>query len=128
MGSVRRAAGNSEQARFVAHSPGNRRWRFYQEHPAFRPIGDTDSEIVFCSLLECLRVVAELAKDFGQFGPANFLYCDGEVLFPNGHRRKQADGTYSPPGSFWLHRGSRPGGWRGIDSSVSLKTCGDLNE
>jgi len=44
------------------------------------------------------------ANDLGQFGPANFLYCDGEVLFAHGHRRKQSDGQYSPPGLFWLHR------------------------
>lgn len=88
---------------------------------SFRPIGDTDSEIAFCALLErvkplwneCdatpdlaarLQTVAGFANDLGQFGPANFLYCDGEVLFAHGHRRKQADGEYSPPGLFWLHR------------------------
>ena len=88
---------------------------------SFRPIGQTDSEIAFCSLLERikplwqvpdakpelverLRVVAEFARGLRQFGPANFLYCDGEVLFAHGHRRKQADGTCSPPGLFWLQR------------------------
>ncbi len=65
---------------------------------SFRPIGDTDSEIAFCALLERIKplwhdrdmapgvqprldVVADFASDLGQFGPANFLYCDGEVLF-----------------------------------------------
>ena len=88
---------------------------------AFRPIGDTDSEIAFCALLERIKplwhdhdttpdlaarldVVAEFARGLGQFGPANFLYCDGEVLFAHGHKRKQTNGTYSPPGLYWLHR------------------------
>ena len=88
---------------------------------SFRPIGDTDSEVAFCSLLERikplwqdpdvtpdlserLQVVAEFANSISRFGPANFLYCDGEVLFAHGHRRKQTDGTFSPPGLFWLHR------------------------
>ena len=88
---------------------------------SYRPIGDTDSEIAFCALLERLKplwydrdatpdlaarleVVAGFAKELRQFGPANFLYCDGEVLFAHGHRRKQADGEYKTPGLFWLHR------------------------
>ena len=88
---------------------------------SYRPIGDTDSETAFCALLERIKplwhdhdiipdlaarleVVAGLAKELGQFGPANFLYCDGDVLFAHGHRRKQADGEYKPPGLFWLHR------------------------
>jgi glutamine amidotransferase len=88
---------------------------------SFRPIGDTDSEIAFCALLERVKplwnerdvtpdlaarldTIAGFANDLGQFGPANFLYCDGDVLFAHGHRRKQADGKYNPPGLYWLHR------------------------
>ena len=88
---------------------------------SFRPIGETDSEIAFCALLQRIKplwndcdtipdlqarlgVVADFATDLGQFGPANFLYCDGEVLFAHGHRRTQADGEVRPPGLYWLHR------------------------
>ncbi len=88
---------------------------------SFRPIGVTDSEIAFCALLERIRplwndrdtipdlqarlgVVADFAGDLGQFGPANFLYCDGDVLFAHGHRRTQADGEIKAPGLYWLHR------------------------
>jgi predicted glutamine amidotransferase len=87
----------------------------------FRPIGVTDSEVAFCALLERIRplwddrdtipnlqarlnVVADFAGDLGQFGPANFLYCDGDVLFAHGHRRRQADGEIKAPGLYWLHR------------------------
>ncbi len=73
---------------------------------SFRPIGDTDSEVAFCALLERIRplwndrdtipdlqarlgVVADFASDLGQFGLANFLYCDGDVLFAHGHRRRK---------------------------------------
>ena len=97
-----------------------------REHSRFRidsfhPIGDTDSEYAFCALLERIKplwrnheatpeltarlgVVAEFAKDLGQIGVANFLYCDGEVLFAHGHRRKQVDGEFKPPGLHLLHR------------------------
>ncbi len=88
---------------------------------SFLPIGDTDSEIAFCALLERLKplwhghdstphlaarldVVVEFAKDLGQIGLANFLYCDGELLFAHGHRRKQADGEFKPPGLYLLRR------------------------
>ena len=102
------------------HVPGIRGLAQF-ESESFRPIGDTDSEIAFCALLQRLRVlwndrdatpdmqarleiVAEFASDLGEFGPANFLYCDGEVLFAHGHRRKQIDGEVEPPGLFSLHR------------------------
>lgn len=88
---------------------------------AFCPIGDTDSEIAFCALLEKIKplwtdrdttpdmqarlaVVADFASDLGQLGQANFLYCDGDVLFAHGHRRAQADGEIKAPGLYWLHR------------------------
>ena len=87
----------------------------------FRPIGDTDSEVAFCALLERmvplwrdsevipdmlarLEVVADFAADLSHYGPANFLYCDGEILFIHGHRRRQADGEFKSPGLYWLHR------------------------
>ena len=102
------------------HVPGIKELSQYRSD-GFRPIGDTDSEIAFCALLERLRplwherdaipdlagrlkVVTGFAKDLGEFGPANFLYCDGDVLFAHGHRRKQASGEYASPGLFWLHR------------------------
>lgn len=97
-----------------------------REHRRFRidsfsPIGDTDSEFAFCALLERIKplwhphdatpdlatrlgVVAGFAKDLGQLGLANFLYSDGEVLFAHGHRRKQVDGEFKPPGLYMLRR------------------------
>ena len=88
---------------------------------SFQPIGDTDSEYAFCALLERLKplwrrhdaipdvavrldLVAEFAKDLGKIGLANFLYCDSEVLFAHGHRRKQADGEFKAPGLHLLQR------------------------
>lgn len=102
------------------HAPDIKSLKEYQAD-WFQPIGDTDSETGFCALLERIKplwngrdtipdltarleVVAEFAKGLGRFGPANFLYCDGEVLFAHGHKRKQANGEYSPPGLYWLHR------------------------
>lgn len=101
------------------HLPTLRKHTRFQSD-TFRPIGDTDSEFGFCALLERLKplwrtetrpdvaarldVVAEFASDLRILGPANFLYCDGEVLFAHGHRRKQADGEFKPPGMHILHR------------------------
>lgn len=86
----------------------------------FQPIGDTDSEVAFCILLErmCalqrdgvpppldarLSVVRRFAADVRRLGPANFLYADGDVLFAHAHRRTQADGTIAPPGLWRLER------------------------
>ncbi len=88
----------------------------------FRPVGDTDSEWVFCSLLdrlddiwsaaggylpplpERLKVVAAFAEELREFGPVNFLYADGDALFAHAHRRIQADGHEEPPGLHLLER------------------------
>jgi glutamine amidotransferase len=86
----------------------------------FLPVGETDSEIAFCALLDRLAglwdagavpplegrlaVVVDLAARIRALGPANFLYADGDVLFAHGHRRIQADGAIAPPGLWRLHR------------------------
>ena len=79
----------------------------------FRPIGDTDSEVAFCGLLERmaplwaervpsvgerLEATKAFAAELRKLGPANFLYSDGELVFGHGHRRTQADGRIAPPG------------------------------
>lgn len=92
----------------------------------FQPVGETDSEHAFCALLsrlvplwggqgvpsvkERLDVVSSFASELRAFGPANFLYADGEVLFAHGHKRIQTDGRIAPPGLYWLeHRGAHEG-------------------
>lgn len=86
----------------------------------FLPLGETDSEIAFCILLERLSalwrdgstppiekrisVVARFAEALRALGPANFLYADGDAVFAHAHRRLQADGTISSPGLWHLHR------------------------
>jgi len=97
------------------------RLRALQAIESFQPVGDTDSEIAFCALLERMRiawrasagippletrldVVHAFAQALQPLGPANFLYADGDALFVHGHRRTQDDGRMAPPG---LHRLSR---------------------
>jgi len=87
----------------------------------FRPVGETDSELAFCVLLERLRplwrgaagtpalaarhaIVAEFARALRALGPANFIYADGDALFAHGHRRTQAGGDIRPPGLHVLCR------------------------
>jgi predicted glutamine amidotransferase len=87
----------------------------------FRLIGETDSEVAFCGLMERLaplwadqapsiearlRTVTRYAAELRELGPANFLYSDGELLFAHGHRRMQADGRIAPPGLTVLTRRS----------------------
>jgi predicted glutamine amidotransferase len=97
------------------------RLRAAQAIESFNPVGDTDSELAFCALLERLRaawhaadgvpslelrldVVCAFAQALRALGPANFLYADGDALFVHGHRRTQADGTMAPPGLHSLSR------------------------
>ncbi len=85
----------------------------------FRPVGDTDSEVAFCALLESLAplwgdaapgiderigTVGRFAEELRAIGPANFLYSDSELLFAHGHRRTQIDGRVAPPGLTTLRR------------------------
>ncbi len=85
----------------------------------YKPIGETDSEIAFCvllerlvplwaagtpSLTERLAVFTQYAADMRTLGPANFLYSDGDTLFVHAHRRMQADGSIGPPGLWRLAR------------------------
>ncbi len=88
---------------------------------SFRPVGETDSELAFCALLEQLRplyaqaaavpalherrrVVAEFARQLRALGPANFVYADGDALFAHGHKRIHDDLTIRPPGLHLLCR------------------------
>lgn len=87
----------------------------------FRPVGETDSELAFCALLERLRplyaevsglpllgerrrIVADFAQQLCALGPANFIYADGDALFAHGHRRIHDDGVIRPPGLHLLCR------------------------
>lgn len=82
----------------------------------FNPIGETDSELAFCVLLDQMAaiwtvpnatptlrqrflIVSSFAGELRTLGPANFLYSDGDMLFAHGHRRKHADtGKIEAPG------------------------------
>ena len=79
------------------------------------PIGETDSELAFCLLLERmaplwadpgatpsvearLEAFAAFAADMMSFGSSNFLYSDGDALFVHGHRRiYEEHGQFSEP-------------------------------
>lgn len=88
----------------------------------FRPVGDTDSELAFCSLL-CrlaglwdrkgeaapelqarLDIVITFAAELRGLGIANFLYADGDVLFVHAHRRKLPGVPEVLPGLYVLER------------------------
>jgi glutamine amidotransferase len=69
----------------------------------YLPIGETDSELAFCTLLSRLQphyrndeapsletrldVFSGLCEEMKALGASNFLYYDGEVLFAHAHKR-----------------------------------------
>ncbi len=87
---------------------------------AFTPIGNTDSEHAFCYLLDKIKslwdqhsspsisqrydIICHFAERLRQYGPANFLYADSELLFAHAHQRIQDDGEIKPPGLYLLNR------------------------
>lgn len=92
----------------------------------YRPVGETDSELAFCALLERLRplwlatevptvtarlrLIESFAAELRHLGPANFIYCDGDALFAHADRRHQRDGSIQPPGLWRLSRHCAAGG------------------
>ncbi len=80
------------------------------------PLGDTDSELGFCVLMDRMQplwaqykgglpsvedrlsVFTEFASEMSQRGSANFLYSDGDTLFAHAHRRiYEENGGFSEP-------------------------------
>ena len=99
----------------------------------FRPVGETDSELAFCVLLERLRplwraadglpdvesrrrVVAMFAQELRALGPANFIYADGDALFAHGHKRMHDGAGIRPPGLHLLCRSCGTGA-AGVEGS-----------
>lgn len=79
------------------------------------PVGETDSELAFCLLLERMKPLwtdrgttppvearleafAGFASEMITFGSSNFLYSDGDALFVHAHRRiYEENGVFSEP-------------------------------
>ncbi len=108
---------------------------------SFRPVGDTDSEYAFCALLERLRgpwlrgvgpplsertrIVAEFVAELRRFGPANFVYADGDAVFFHGHRRRHADGSVRTPGLHVLRRHCTVESGRPAGGAVAITSNGE---
>nr|WP_242469678.1 class II glutamine amidotransferase [Rhabdochromatium marinum] len=106
----------------------------------FRAIGDSDSELAFCALLErlaplwdaCtseppplserLAVIADFSRGMRALGPANFIYADADALFIHAHRRTQPDGQLRPPGLYLLQRACWESAPELQDAGVHLQT------
>ena len=106
----------------------------------FRPIGDTDSEVAFCSLLKDLvplwdaageepppmeqrfELVADFASRLRQLGIANFLYADSDTLFAHSDHRIPPGTEEVLPGMHVLERGCTEEVPDMSDSGVTLKT------
>lgn len=110
-----------------------------------RPLGETDSEVLFCQLLERLEplwsdsvtpslearneVVTEFARSMAALGALNFLYSDGLTLFAHSHRRTIPGAEISTdPGLFVLRRdriapGFEPGLCEGLSHEGECKSA-----
>jgi len=93
----------------------------------FHTVGETDSELAFCALMDQLTelwqrpgvippietrmaCVGRFAARLRRLGPANFLYSDGDALFAHGDRRMQAQThRIQPPGLHYLSRSCEDG-------------------
>ena len=123
-------AHNGDLVNINAQSAGTQR---------FNPIGQTDSELAFCQLMNQLQtvwgdvdhppsidrrlaIVYQFATRIRNLGPANFLYTDGEVLFAHGHRRTQSDtGLVQPPGLVRLKRQCQQDQPRFVTKGLSIE-------
>ncbi|MFH1344995.1 MAG: class II glutamine amidotransferase [Pseudomonadota bacterium] len=110
----------------------------------FNPIGETDSELAFCVLLDRMAaistvpgtsptlqdrfaVVSSFAAQLRALGPANFLYCDGDLLFAHGHRRKHAEtGKVEAPGLVSLQRHCQNGQQGVVAEGLSVQSDDQL--
>ena len=110
----------------------------------FNPIGETDSELAFCVLLDQMAaiwtvphatptlrqrflIVSSFAGELRTLGPANFLYSDGDMLFAHGHRRKHADtGRIAAPGLVLLQRQCRSGQHGIVADGLSIRSADQL--
>lgn len=97
------------------HGPGLQARSSFNLNRSLSPIGDTDSEYAFCirmqritelwlysdaapALSERIEVISAFAREMSAFGPANFLYSDGDALFVYADVRTQANGQHGAPG------------------------------
>ena len=99
-------AHNGNLAGIESHPPEGHR---------FQPIGDTDSELAFCRLLERYaahelagadqqKIFAEFACEMRQLGPANFILAANGRILAHADRRTQRPGVIAPPGLWVLER------------------------
>lgn len=90
------------------------------DNGCFQPVGETDSELAFCLLLDRIRqtehapgelpplqarldAVVEIAVALRALGPSSFFYADGDVLFAHADRRLQPlTGQVSAPALYHL--------------------------
>lgn len=114
------------------------------EWQRFQPVGETDSEVAFCLLLERVAglwssgvvpsldarfaMVSEFAAEMRKLGPANFLYTDGDALFVHGHRRTQRDRTIAPPGLWRLSRRCPCRAEELAQAGVMIASAGEMQE
>lgn len=105
----------------------------------YQPIGETDSELAFCYLMnrmatlwsaaratppalhKRLRQFADVANELAELGSANIIYSDGDALFVHAHRRTEPGSDEVLPGLFVLSRTCSESGPDLATSGVKLE-------
>lgn len=91
-----------------------------RDRKRFQSVGETDSELAFCELLERfagkheeigaptpidgLRIFTGFAAEMRRLGPANIILATNETIFVHSDRRTQSPGVIEPPGLWLLER------------------------
>lgn len=88
----------------------------------FQPVGETDSEVAFCHLMnrmaelwfasvdglpplnKRLRLFGSVAAELAELGSANIIYSDGDTLFVHAHKRTEPGSDDVLCGLFVLSR------------------------
>ena len=122
-----------------AHNGDLKNWQVDDNLNRFTPIGDTDSELAFCQLMERiysmpqeplptlnqrLTVLELLLGTWSKLGPANIVYTDGDYLYAFANRRTQLNGKVEPPGtmdSIFTKRVSRFSKWKNCPPETTLE-------
>ena len=112
----------------------------------YTPLGETDSELGFCVLLEAMRPLWEDGEDvpavedrldvFAKFsseqrkrGSSNFLYSDGDTLFVHAHRRMyEENGEHTDPRPPGLSMKSCVGGEDNPNYKTGGLNVGDVHQ
>jgi len=113
---------NHGQRHIFAHNGDLKGFKEHCQFVHYHPIGDTDSEYAFCTLMDAVSLLwldstptleqridllTPMFSQWSSLGPANFIYSDSEYLYAFANKRHQKNGNITPPGMHYLQRNNK---------------------